>query len=89
MTSRGRTETTRRPDLNPSSIRRKALEGLEVGDIFEVTRVFTAADVDAFEAISGDRNPVHSSPAFAAAKGFEGPVCHGLLVASLLTEIGA
>lgn len=71
-----------------SSIRRRALEGLEVGDVFEVVRTFTAADVVAFEGISRDHNPVHSSRAFAAAKGFDGTVCHGLLVASLLTEIG-
>ncbi|MFH1532505.1 MAG: MaoC family dehydratase, partial [Pseudomonadota bacterium] len=73
---------------NLSDIRRKAREGLEAGDVFEVTRTFTPADVAAFEDLSRDYNPVHSSRAFAAAKGFNGTVCHGLLVASLLTEIG-
>ena len=71
-----------------SPIRRKAIDGLEAGDIFVLERTFTAGDVAAFETISRDRNPVHSSPAFAAAKGFDRPICHGLLVASLLTEIG-
>jgi len=74
--------------LSQSHIRRKAIDGLEVGDVFEVSRVFSAEDVVAFEGLSGDHNPVHSSREFAAAKGYDGPVCHGLLVASLLTEIG-
>ncbi|RJO66821.1 MAG: MaoC family dehydratase [Myxococcales bacterium] len=71
-----------------ASIRKRAIEGLEVGDAFEVSRIFTRDDVDLFEAISRDHNPIHSSPAFASSKGFGGTICHGLLVASMLTEIG-
>jgi len=69
-------------------IRQRLIQGLEVGDTFEVTRNFTPTEVRQFEALSRDHNPVHSDPVFAAAKGFSGCVCHGLLVASLLTEIG-
>ena len=42
----------------------------------------------AFAGLSRDYNPVHLEPRWADAKGFAGTVCHGLLVGSLLTEIG-
>lgn len=45
-------------------------------------------DVVNFADISRDHNPVHLDERFAKVKKFRGRVCHGLLVASLLTEIG-
>lgn len=71
-----------------SQIRKSAVEGLKTGDTFTVTRTFTEADTTAFAEISRDYNPVHFDDRFASAKHFHGRICHGLLVASLLTEIG-
>ncbi|HEY3358104.1 MAG TPA: MaoC family dehydratase [Polyangia bacterium] len=71
-----------------SDLRDRAVRGLAAGDVLAVTRRFTAADVDGFGALTRDRNPVHSEPSFTAAKGFAGPICHGLLVGSMVTEIG-
>lgn len=71
-----------------SFIRKKAAAGLQIGDTFTVTRTFTEADTRAFADISRDYNPVHFDDRFAAVKRFRGRICHGLLVASLLTEIG-
>jgi 3-hydroxybutyryl-CoA dehydratase len=71
-----------------SHIREKAIAGLKRGDIFAVSRTFTEQDTMAFADISRDYNPVHFDPHFAKAKNFHGRICHGLLVASLLTEIG-
>ena len=45
-------------------------------------------DTTAFADISRDYNPVHFDVRFAKAKHFHSTICHGLLVASLLTEIG-
>ena len=42
-------------------------------------RVVTAADVAAFAALTGDRNPVHLDPAFARSTPFRRCVAHGLL----------
>ncbi len=42
----------------------------------------------AFAVLSRDYNPVHFDDRFAEVKNFRGRICHGLLVASLLTEIG-
>jgi 3-hydroxybutyryl-CoA dehydratase len=71
-----------------SYMRDKAIEGLHVGDTFSVSRTFRNEDVLQFAEISRDYNPVHSDERFAKVKNFMGPVCQGLLVASLVTEIG-
>jgi 3-hydroxybutyryl-CoA dehydratase len=71
-----------------SYIRRKAIEGIKVGDTFSISRTFTEHDVLEFADISRDYNPVHFDKRFANVKGLDGRICHGLLVASLITEIG-
>ncbi|MBO0797350.1 MAG: MaoC family dehydratase [Blastocatellia bacterium] len=71
-----------------SEIRKKAIAGLKQGDSFSVSRTFLEQDTLAFAEISRDYNPVHFDDRFAEAKNFHGRICHGLLVASLLTEIG-
>jgi 3-hydroxybutyryl-CoA dehydratase len=70
------------------NIRKKAIEGLEKGDIFSVSRTFTEQDVIQFADISRDYNPVHCDERFAKVKNFDGRICHGLLIASQVTEIG-
>ena len=71
-----------------SQIRKQAIAGLQQGDSFTVSRTFTEQDTLAFAEISRDYNPVHFDDRFANAEKFRGRICHGLLVASLLTEIG-
>jgi 3-hydroxybutyryl-CoA dehydratase len=71
-----------------SYIREKTIEGLRLGDSFTVSRTFTEPDTMAFGELSRDYNPVHYDDRFASTKDFRGRICHGLLVASLLTEIG-
>ena len=71
-----------------AGFRERAAEGLQVGDTFRTSRTFTEDDVIRFARISRDYNPVHFDVRFAKAKNFSAPICHGLLVASLATEIG-
>ena len=71
-----------------TNIRRKAAEGLRTGDTFSISRTFSEDDVITFADLSRDYNPVHFDERFAKVKNFERPICHGLLIASLLTEIG-
>jgi 3-hydroxybutyryl-CoA dehydratase len=71
-----------------NALRQKAIEGLEEGDTFEIKRTFSDTDIAQFEALSRDHNPVHSNAAYAEAKGFDGVIAHGLLTATLITEIG-
>ena len=71
-----------------SNIRKLVFKGIRVGQTFSVSRTFSAKDVIEFADISKDYNPVHFDERFAKAKNFEGTLCHGLLVASLLTAVG-
>ena len=69
-------------------IRGKTILGLEKGQSFSVSRTFTEGDMQAFAGITRDYNPVHLDDRFAHAKGFDGRICHGLLAAGIITEIG-
>lgn len=69
-------------------LRQRAIEGLAVGDEFVVTRTFTTDEIRQFAHLSRDYNPVHLDEPYARLRNFEAPVSHGLLTASLLTEIG-
>jgi 3-hydroxybutyryl-CoA dehydratase len=71
-----------------SYIRRKAVTGLEAGDTFSVSRTFSEQDMMRFADISRDYNPVHFDERYAKTKNFDGRICHGLLISSLITEIG-
>ncbi len=70
------------------SMRRRAIDGLREGDSFTVSRTFSEQDIQHFAQISRDYNPVHVDLPFARLRQFDGLVSHGLLTASLLTEIG-
>ena len=71
-----------------SSMRMKAIEGISVGDTFTTSRTFTEQQVMDFAKITRDYNPVHFDERFVKAMKFNGKICHGLLVGSMLTEIG-
>ncbi len=75
-------------DLKMTRIRQRAIEGIRVADEFSVSRTFTEQDMLQFADVSRDYNPVHLEDRFAKAKKFKGRICHGLLVGSMLTEIG-
>lgn len=71
-----------------ASLRKLAAEGLKRGDTFKTTRIFTDDEVALFAKISRDYNPIHFDARFAGTRNFSKPICHGLLTASLVTEIG-
>ncbi len=71
-----------------SEIRKKAVQGLKAGDTFTALRTFTEQDMIRFADITRDYNPIHFDERFANAKNFRGRICHGLLAAAMITEIG-
>jgi len=70
------------------SLRMRVINGLKAGDKFRVKRKFTQEMVKIFSDISLDYNPVHCDLEFAKQKGFPSLICHGLLVGSMISEIG-
>jgi acyl dehydratase len=71
-----------------SDIRKRTIQGLQIGDTFTVSRRFSEEDVMVFADITCDYNPVHFESRFSDAKNFNARICHGLLVGSILTQIG-
>ena len=71
-----------------SEIRNRTIQGLQIGDTFTISRCFTEEDMMSFADVTRDYNAVHLDSRFSGAKKFKDRICHGLLVGSMLTEIG-
>lgn len=50
------------------------------GQTITIRKVFVQEEFDAFAALSGDDNPIHVDPSFAAATRFGQTVAHGMLL---------
>lgn len=59
------------------------------GDKASLRRTFTSADVEAFAALSGDRNPLHFDAALATGTRFGRLIVHGGLTTSLFNALVA
>lgn len=59
------------------------------GTIFTAERQFSQAEFDRFAEISGDDNPIHVDPAFAAETRFGRTVAHGMLLYAALRGLTA
>ncbi len=55
---------------------------LRVGAVAVARRTFTQEDFNRFAGLSGDDNPIHVDPEFAARTRFGRTVCHGMLLYS-------
>ena len=60
-----------------------------VGQVGTWTRTFTAADVEAFADLTGDRNPLHFDADFAARTGPGALIVHGGLTTGLFNALVA
>lgn len=54
-----------------------------------VTRTITREQLSAYAEVSGDRNPLHLDPGFAAATQFGGVIAHGMLTLAFISEMMA
>jgi 3-hydroxybutyryl-CoA dehydratase len=62
-------------------------EDLEVGQEASMTRTVGEADIVAYAALSGDYNPVHIDPEYAANTIFKARIAHGILSAGYISAI--
>jgi acyl dehydratase len=60
---------------------------VHVGQTVSRKRVFSQDDFDRFAELSGDDNPIHVDPEFAAQTRFGQTVCHGMLLYSAICQV--
>jgi acyl dehydratase len=63
------------------------MEELAVGDVAEATYTVTAETIREFVRASGDDNPIHSDPAFAAGTRFGRVIAPGMLTGSFVSSV--
>ncbi|MFH2092425.1 MAG: MaoC family dehydratase [Pseudomonadota bacterium] len=71
-----------------NSLRQQASQGLKKGDCFSYSRIFTKQEALLFGDLTKDYNPVHYDKGWIENKGFKDLICHGLLVGSMICELG-
>ena len=62
-------------------------EDLTVGQEAAMSRVVSEADIVAYAALSGDYNPVHLDPDYAARTVFKERIAHGILSAGYISAL--
>ena len=60
---------------------------LKVGQTARMSKQVTAADVSLFAAVTGDFNPVHFDPVYAAGTFFKERIAHGMISAGLISGV--
>jgi acyl dehydratase len=73
--------------MTESAVKFRSIEEIEIGERASISRVIRREDVEAFAALSGDRNPLHLDAEYAARTEFGQPVAHGMIAASLVSTL--
>lgn len=60
---------------------------MKLGQIYNHDFKFSQEDVNRFAEATGDKNPVHIDPDYAAKTMFKRPIMHGMLSASLFSKV--
>lgn len=60
---------------------------MDIGDRFVASRQVTQEQINAYALASGDHNPLHTDPKFAASTPLGGTVAHGMLVLAWLSAL--
>jgi acyl dehydratase len=60
---------------------------LKLGDTYAEKVKFTQANVEIFAQITGDNNPIHLDPVYAAKTPFGKPIVHGFYAGSIFSKV--
>ena len=71
----------------PQTIRNRTFDEIAVGDSASIERTLSREDIGLFALISGDLNPQHLDPEFAASTRFHGVIAHGMWGAALISAV--
>ena len=61
------------------------VQGLTEGSTATFTATVTQESIETFGNVTGDRNPLHSDPAYAARTRFKQPIAHGMYAAGAIS----
>lgn len=64
-----------------------SLEEIHVGQESEFKVIISKSMVEKFAELSGDHNSLHTNELYSKDVGFQGIVCHGMLLASLFSRL--
>ena len=60
---------------------------IRVGQIAQISKEITYTDITLFAAVTGDFNPVHFDPVYAAGTHFKERIAHGMIIAGLISGV--
>ena len=63
------------------------MERLKLGDKFSEMVRFSQPNVDLFAQVTGDNNPIHVDPVYAAKTPFGRPIVHGFYAGSIFSKV--
>jgi phosphotransacetylase/acyl dehydratase len=75
------------PTASDRMIENRTFDELAVGDSASLSRTITQEDIELFALATGDVNPAHMDPAYAATDMFHKVIAHGLLGAGLISSV--
>ena len=75
------------PDDDLHLLRNRTFDELAVGDSACIERTLTQQDIALFAILSGDANPQHLDPEFAASTRFHGVIAHGMWGGALISAV--
>lgn len=64
----------------------RLFSSLVLSEEAELVHVITPSEIERFAVLSGDMNPLHTDPEYAAATSFERPVVHGFFLGALVSQ---
>ncbi|GAN76551.1 bifunctional enoyl-CoA hydratase/phosphate acetyltransferase [Acidisphaera rubrifaciens] len=68
-------------------IENRTFDEIAIGETAQITRTVTQQDIDLFAVVTGDVNPAHMDPAYAATDMFHHVIAHGMLGAGLISSV--
>ncbi len=73
--------------MNSAAAQPRSLASFTEGETVRLAFTVSDGDMEAFAALSGDRNPLHCDEAFARSKGFPGRVVYGALLVAKISQV--
>ncbi len=67
-------------------VQERLFDSLRIGEKADLLHAITSADIERFATLSGDVNPLHTDPTYAASTSFKKPVVHGFFLGALVSQ---